>query len=51
MITAHPVIAVITAIIAALVTLYNKCEMVSRRREQNFKGNQGWNFLQHGMEL
>lgn len=26
MITAHPVIAVITAIIAALVTLYNKCE-------------------------
>lgn len=25
-ITAHPVIAVITAIIAALVTLYNKCE-------------------------
>ena len=26
MITAHPVIAVITVIIAALVTLYNKCE-------------------------
>ena len=26
MITVHPVIAVITAIIAALVTLYNKCE-------------------------
>lgn len=50
MITAHPVIAVITAIIAALVTLYNKCEWFREGVNRILKAIRD-GFLQHGMEL
>ena len=49
-ITAHPVIAAITAIIVTLVALYNKCEWFRDGVNGILKAIKD-GFLQHGMEL
>lgn len=50
MITAHPVIAAITAIIVILVALYNKCKWFRDGVNGILKAIKD-GFLQHGTEL